>query len=59
MNPGTDAKIEPSSSELGKKTNKINDNTIELIDSFNRQKETLQDIFNRVDDYLSENQFVN
>ena len=59
MNPGTDAKIEPSSSELGKKTNKINDNTIELIDSFNRQKETLQDIFNRVDDYLSENQFIN
>ena len=45
--------------DLGIKTNNVNNNTEDLIDAFNEQKEQLNMIFNRVTEYLSENQFVN
>ena len=49
----------PEFTDLGIKTNKVNNNTEDLIDAFNEQKEQLNMIFNRVTEYLSENQFVN
>ena len=45
--------------DLGIKTNNINNSAEDLIDAFNAQKEQLNMIFNRVTEYLSENQFVN
>ena len=45
--------------DLGIKTNNVNNDTEDLIDAFNEQKEQLNMIFNRVTEYLSENQFVN
>ena len=45
--------------DLGIKTNNIDNNVEDLIDAFNKQKEQLNMIFNKVSDYLSENQFVN
>ena len=45
--------------DLGIKTNNVNNSTEDLIDAFNAQKEQLNMIFNRVTEYLSENQFVN
>ena len=45
--------------ELGMKTSKVSNDTEELIESFNIQKENLNMIFTKVTDYLSENQFVN
>ena len=45
--------------DLGIKTNNVNNDTEDLIDAFNAQKEQLNMIFSRVTEYLSENQFVN
>jgi len=44
---------------LGLKTQKVNNDTEELIDLFNEQKEKLNTIFNRTTDFLSKNQFIN
>ena len=44
---------------LGIKTNNVNNSTEDLIDAFNAKKEELNMIFNRVTEYLSENQFGN
>ena len=44
---------------LGLKTQKVNNDTEELIDLFNDQKEKLNTIFNRATDFLSKNQFIN
>ena len=49
----------PQFTDLGIKTNNVNNSTEDLIDAFNAQKEQLNMIFNRVTEYLSENQFVN
>ena len=45
--------------DVGVKTNSVNNDTETLIDAFNEQKEQLNAIFTKVTDYLSENQFVN
>jgi len=49
----------PQFTDIGIKTNNVNNSTEDLIDAFNAQKEQLNMIFNRVTEYLSENQFVN
>ena len=44
---------------MGLKTEKINTDTENLIESIKNQKEQLNLIFNKATDFLSRNQFIN
>ena len=55
----TDSGDVDNPASLGLKTEKVNNNTEELIDLFNDQKDKLNNIFNRATDFLSKNQFIN
>ena len=45
--------------EVGMKTAEVNNNSEQLIDSFNEQKEKLNNIINKATNFLSRNQFIN
>ena len=45
--------------ELGLKTDEVDNNSTELIESFNIQQENLISIINKASDFLSRNQFIN
>ena len=50
---------EETESSLGVKTNKVNEESENLIALFDAQKDRLNNIFNRATDFLSKNQFIN
>ena len=45
--------------EVGMKTAEVNNNSEQLIDSFNEQKEKLNNIIDKATNFLSRNQFIN
>jgi hypothetical protein len=60
----TDIDIEESSTqstktEVGMKTAEVNNNSEQLINSFNEQKEKLNNIVDKATNFLSRNQFIN
>ena len=45
--------------QVGLKTERVDQSSEELIELFNRQKDQLNMIFNKATDFLSKNQFIN